>query len=57
MFLFINIVTSWWLILVLFDLESELEVLDTSLIISSGRRTRGNKIDYKQFGADPEDEE
>lgn len=43
--------------LILFDLESELEVLDTSLIISSGRRTRGNKIDYKQFGADPEDEE
>ncbi|CEP08093.1 hypothetical protein [Parasitella parasitica] len=37
--------------------ESELEVLDTSLIISGGRRTRGKKIDYKQFGADPEDED
>lgn len=38
-------------------LEDELEVLDTKLIIPGGRRTRGKKIDYKQFGADPEDEE
>ncbi|KAI8365674.1 hypothetical protein EDC96DRAFT_509487 [Choanephora cucurbitarum] len=37
--------------------ETELETLDTSLIIPGGRRTRGKKIDYKQFGADPEDEE
>jgi hypothetical protein len=37
--------------------EDELELLDTKLIIPGGRRTRGKKIDYKQFGADPEDEE
>jgi hypothetical protein len=34
-----------------------LEQLDSSLIIKGGRRTRGNKIDYTQFGADPVDEE
>jgi hypothetical protein len=40
------------------SLDSELDYLDTSLIIQSGRRTRGNKIDYTQFGADtPADEE
>lgn len=43
--------------MILFLLEDELETLDTSLIIAGGRRTRGKKIDYKQFGADPEDEE
>ncbi|KAG2229594.1 hypothetical protein INT48_001905 [Thamnidium elegans] len=37
--------------------EDELQVLDTKLIIPGGRRTRGKKIDYKQFGADPEGEE
>ncbi|KAG0953607.1 hypothetical protein G6F32_004090 [Rhizopus arrhizus] len=37
--------------------EGELETLDTSLIIPGGRRTRGKKIDYKQFGADPEDDD
>lgn len=37
--------------------ESELEALDTSNIIEGGRRTRGRKIDFKQFGADPEDDE
>lgn len=37
--------------------EGELEALDTSNIIEGGRRTRGRKIDFKQFGADPEDEE
>lgn len=40
-----------------FYLEDELDLLDTKLIIPGGRRTRGKKIDYKQFGADPEDEE
>ncbi|RUS23171.1 hypothetical protein BC937DRAFT_91756 [Endogone sp. FLAS-F59071] len=30
--------------------------LDTTNIISTGRRTRGKKIDYTQFGADPDDE-
>jgi hypothetical protein len=35
-----------------------LEALDTSLIMNTGRRTRGKKIDYTQFGADtPADEE
>ncbi|CAG8566842.1 1231_t:CDS:2 [Ambispora leptoticha] len=37
------------------DLQEELQALDTSLIIKSGRRTRGKKIDYKQFGPDPVD--
>ncbi|KAI8341266.1 hypothetical protein BC941DRAFT_416349 [Chlamydoabsidia padenii] len=38
--------------------DGELEALDTSLIINTGRRTRGKKIDYTQFGADtPADEE
>lgn len=40
------------------DTEDELEGLDPSAIISTGRRTRGKRIDYKQFGLDkPEDEE
>ncbi|CAG8574995.1 3324_t:CDS:2 [Ambispora gerdemannii] len=39
------------------DLREELQGLDTSLIIKGGRRTRGNKIDYKQFGPDPESED
>lgn len=43
--------------LIMYHVEDELEFLDTSLIIPTGRRTRGKKIDYKQFGADPEDEE
>ncbi|KAI7868252.1 hypothetical protein BDF14DRAFT_1881044 [Spinellus fusiger] len=37
--------------------EEELQAIDTSAIIKGGRRTRGKKIDYKQFGADPEDED
>ncbi|ORZ16431.1 hypothetical protein BCR42DRAFT_35936 [Absidia repens] len=38
--------------------DDELEALDTSLIMNTGRRTRGKKIDYTQFGADtPADEE
>jgi hypothetical protein len=41
----------------MYCLEDELQVLDTKLIIPGGRRTRGKKIDYKQFGADPEDDE
>ena len=38
-------------------IEDELEALDTSVIIPGGRRTRGRKIDYRQFGQDPVDEE
>ncbi|KAI9311395.1 hypothetical protein BX666DRAFT_1881803 [Dichotomocladium elegans] len=36
--------------------DNELEGLDTSDIIPGGRRTRGKKIDYRQFGPDPEDD-
>ncbi|KAJ3414855.1 hypothetical protein HDV05_005919 [Chytridiales sp. JEL 0842] len=34
-----------------------LNEIDTSQIITSGRRTRGKKIDYTQFGPDDEDDE
>jgi Histone chaperone domain CHZ len=37
--------------------EEELDFLDKSVIISSGRRTRGKKIDYTQFGADEDEDE
>jgi len=37
--------------------EDELDFLDKSVIISTGRRTRGKKIDYTQFGADEDEDE
>ncbi|KAI8998237.1 hypothetical protein BC832DRAFT_623328 [Gaertneriomyces semiglobifer] len=39
------------------DLGDDLDFLDTSNIISSGRRTRGKKIDYTQFGPDDADDD
>lgn len=50
---YINRICIDWVLIT----EDELETLDTSLIIPGGRRTRGKKIDYKQFGADPEDDD
>jgi hypothetical protein len=50
---YINRICINWILIT----EGELETLDTSLIIPGGRRTRGKKIDYKQFGADPEDDD
>lgn len=37
--------------------DDELEFLDKSVIINTGRRTRGKKIDYTQFGADEDEDE
>ncbi|OUM68027.1 hypothetical protein PIROE2DRAFT_4308, partial [Piromyces sp. E2] len=39
------------------SLENELDFLDTKNIISGGRRTRGKKVDYSQFGPDGSDED
>ncbi|KNC99690.1 uncharacterized protein SPPG_05070 [Spizellomyces punctatus DAOM BR117] len=39
------------------DLGAEMDFLDTSNIIQGGRRTRGKKIDYTQFGPDDEEDE
>jgi len=38
-------------------IENELDFLDTKNIISGGRRTRGKKVDYSQFGPDDSDED
>jgi hypothetical protein len=37
--------------------EDDFDVIDTTNIISTGRRTRGKKIDYTQFGPDESEEE
>ncbi|ORX76857.1 hypothetical protein BCR32DRAFT_271018 [Anaeromyces robustus] len=39
------------------SLDNELDYLDTKNIITGGRRTRGKRVDYSQFGPDGSDED
>ena len=38
-------------------LEDDAKFLDKTNIISSGRRTRGKRVDYSKFGPDSEQDE
>ena len=39
------------------NIEDEAAALDKSNIIQGGRRTRGKRIDYSQFGPDKDEDE